>query len=176
MVELLDFWRSGFYVKRFHTENVIKEDTVGHHSANVAALVFWLYRPNRPSIELVEAALLHDVAEYETGDVPAHAKWKSKDLKAILDFAEGQAWEAHNEMPPDKILSTDDYHALKFCDSIDLAIKVVHEMSMGNRTVKHVFRRLLPGLRGGIHLLDSRLQYRAEHLLNVTEERFKYEC
>ena len=115
--------RRGMKVKRFHTEQLLTEDTVGHHSANVAALILWLYRPARPTVTLLEAAILHDVAEGSVGDSPAQAKWRHKPLHEALHYLENVAWQDHNELPPHHVISSDEEIVLRFADSMDCAIK-----------------------------------------------------
>lgn len=71
MKSLEFMWRGG-YTTRYHTERTLREDTVGHHSFNVAAIVMYV-RPDA-SAALLRAALLHDVAEHVLGDIPAPVK------------------------------------------------------------------------------------------------------
>lgn len=62
----------GSAVKRFHTIPTVTENTVGQHSHGVAMFA-WLLEPNC-SKNLLLAALMHDLAEQYTGDVPSPAK------------------------------------------------------------------------------------------------------
>lgn len=75
------------YVRRFHTLREQQESqTIGEHSFGVALIICKLH-PN-PSVELVKAALYHDLAESELGDVPSPAKWRFKNFETAFLEAE----------------------------------------------------------------------------------------
>jgi len=120
--------RLGGGVRRFHTRPTIDHQTVAAHSWGVAALLFEICDP---SVNLLRAAIYHDVAEYDTGDIPATAKWMSKSLKATLDELElqierGLGIEAAN-------LSREERWLLKFADMLELVWYSVEQRKMGNR-------------------------------------------
>lgn len=166
---------NGFNVKRFHTEPLIREDTVGHHSAGVAGIIFWLYGKNKPSIELIEAALFHDIAEYSTGDTPAQAKWVNPDLHRELYRTEDAIWQELNRLPPHKALDTDGEFVLMYADNMECVKKVLHEMEMGNTRICFVAERIFEKVkeRRIIQKLDSQIQERAFELLSHYEWRFR---
>jgi len=134
----ISYIRKGMNVQRFHTTNLIVGETVGHHSANVAMLCMQILPECR--VELVAAALSHDLAEQYTGDVPAQAKWASASLKAALDNMEDQYQRFSYD------LTANELRVLKQADMLDLCFKCLDELHMGNRTV-------LPMLHRGIHWL-----------------------
>ena len=72
MKESLDFILAGSEVLRYHTVTTLMRETVGHHSHGVACLTL-LLNPNAGR-ELLTAALWHDLAEHQTGDIPSPAK------------------------------------------------------------------------------------------------------
>jgi 5'-deoxynucleotidase YfbR-like HD superfamily hydrolase len=154
-------------VKRFHTESLIREDTIGHHSANVAGIIMYLYYPEIPSGNLLAAALCHDVAERSTGDVPATAKWVSPELKKALIKMEVLLHEESNIHFPDYILSNDEVNILKFADSVELGLKCMHERSMGNRTVEDIIDKIARHAEDNLknQPLDSRFRAKAEDLI-----------
>jgi 5'-deoxynucleotidase YfbR-like HD superfamily hydrolase len=134
----ITYIRKGMNVQRFHTTNLIVGETVGHHSANVAMLCMQILPECRA--ELIAAALVHDLAEQYTGDVPAQAKWASAALKAALDGMEDEYQRFSYDLTPREL------RVLKQADMLDLCFKCLDELYMGNRTV-------LPMLHRGIHYL-----------------------
>lgn len=76
-------------VKRWHNRPVNETQTVADHSWGVALLVMMMMRQigRTPSAALLQAALLHDCAEAEIGDIPANTKLRLG--RAIKDIEEG---------------------------------------------------------------------------------------
>lgn len=125
--------RAGNTVKRYHTINLLVEETVGHHSANVALLCAAL-TVGPVSANLLLAALRHDTAEQFTGDIPATAKWAHPLLKNIV----GQIEALHVTLPS---LSQGEQRILKQADMLDLCFKCLEELSMGNASVTPMLHR-----------------------------------
>lgn len=126
----LGFLRESFMVRRYHTVgHVANQDTVGHHTANVIAIIFFLF-DDAPPLYLIKAALHHDAAELATGDMPATTKWAYPKLKAVLDQIEQEV----NERQGLQVTPVDEEHAalLKYADMMDLCFKGVEEMASGN--------------------------------------------
>jgi hypothetical protein len=70
-------------VKRWGVVAVHKQESVAEHSYQVAGIVFWIYQRFESELqdlvkrnELLEWALLHDLAEIYTGDFPTPMKAK----------------------------------------------------------------------------------------------------
>jgi 5'-deoxynucleotidase YfbR-like HD superfamily hydrolase len=126
--------RSGLNVKRFHTTHRTQQETVGHHSANVCAILLRL-DPN-VSRDLLVAALMHDVAEAYTGDVPAPFKWDNPDAKnALLD---GEiAYTLKHDIPEPDLLGPE-LVLLKVADMMDLILSSLEEMGRGNLYAKEL--------------------------------------
>lgn len=65
-------------VTRYHSVPTVAPvaQSVGEHSAGVALIILLMYRAmgRSPSNALLEAALIHDMAELVTGDIPAPTK------------------------------------------------------------------------------------------------------
>lgn len=121
--------REAFNVRRYHTVGfVAQEDTVGKHTANVVAMLFYMYDDN-PPIEVIRYALHHDVPELATGDIPATAKWRSPVLKKALDEIEEGVRERQGLMAT---LPEADMNMVKFADMMELCFKSVEEMMFGN--------------------------------------------
>ena len=120
--------RSGMNVKRFHTTHRTQEETVGHHSANVCAMLLRL--DPEVSRDLLVAALMHDVPEVYTGDVPAPFKWENPDVKHGLKGGELSYLEVNNI--PSPMLNKAEQTMLKVADMLDLILSSLEEMGRGN--------------------------------------------
>lgn len=128
--------RKGGDVKRFHTVTMIRENTVAAHSWGVATLIFDVF-PNA-SVELIKAALYHDVAEHVTGDVSAPTKWRYPKLAEALTLVEH---ETEADLGIDVWLDQEDKLILKFCDMADLVMTCVQEYRLGNKDALDIVRR-----------------------------------
>jgi len=116
-------------VRRFHTRERIREETVGHHSANVCAILLYL-NPEIPRTCLVYA-LMHDWPEHFTGDVPAPAKWADEDLSNSIQRLEGMFWQDLGAYPPE--ITEDEKMYLKLADMLDLVLSSYDECHRGNQ-------------------------------------------
>lgn len=121
--------RNGNNVKRFHTTPRIQEETNGHHSANVAAILLRI-EPNC-SRQLLISALMHDVPEAYTGDVPAPFKWENPHIKSGLDKGEQDYTLRHHIPNPE--LNIEERQLLKLADMLDLVFSSLEELGRGNR-------------------------------------------
>lgn len=125
-------------VLRFHTMPPIKPETVGHHSAGVAILCGVLAE-NRPSTQLLMAALMHDMHEGMTGDIPATSKWTSPKLKDALEDLERKF--DHHYLTFPALLTSYEQKVLKQADMLDLCFKAREEMDLGNKEYAQIFNR-----------------------------------
>lgn len=140
-MDALDFmWRGG-NVARFHTHRTLSTDFVGHHSYNVACII--LHQRPEARVELITAALLHDVAEHKMGDMPAPAKralpaYASRpipgDGPATFREVFAHMEDAHTRDAglPTPDLTAEEQWVLKFADSCDGMRFCVQERRMGN--------------------------------------------
>lgn len=128
MIGAIQAYRNGNRVKRYHTIDLLVGETVGHHSANMAVLVTMIY-PD-VTLPMLKWALLHDIAEQWTGDVPAPAKWASPALKNALDELENRMLSEYAINMAD--LGTHERAVLKQADMLDLCFKMLEEVLMGN--------------------------------------------
>lgn len=156
----------GHGVRRCHTEAVIKEETVGHHSAHVAAILLTMYAPRLPSPELLAAAILHDVPEGYTGDIPANVKMDNPDLAAAYTKLETQWWGA-NGGDPKLMLDSDEVHLLKLADMISLARRCIQEDQMGNELARSMYLNIAKYTQEYYDriMLDSQVRTAVEDLL-----------
>jgi 5'-deoxynucleotidase YfbR-like HD superfamily hydrolase len=139
MDDLNFMWRGG-YTERYHTWPTLLKDTVGHHSYNVACIIMHL-RPDC-SVALLKAALLHDVAEHRTGDMPAPIK------RALPDYPDGTFRSAYAQMEElhmaeagieYPLLTAEEAWVLKLADSMDGMRFCIQERRMGNQGIAEVF-------------------------------------
>lgn len=128
MINDIGIYRRGFNVIRYHTKGSGME-TVGHHTAGVIAILFML--EDNPRVELIRAALEHDLPEQVVGDIPAPAKRAYPELKAASDKAEKQFAEEAG-MQDESVLTDKEKALLKFADYLDLCIKCIEEIGRGN--------------------------------------------
>lgn len=127
MVEALAAGRT----KRYHTRAMHDYQTVAAHSWGVAMLVLAI--AESPSVDLLKAALVHDLGEAKTGDVPATAKWDSGELAYLLDQMERyELMRMHLHVN----LTVHDRRILKLADILELMNHVTDEMLMGNAHAK----------------------------------------
>jgi 5'-deoxynucleotidase YfbR-like HD superfamily hydrolase len=147
--------RAGGKVKRCHTLQTIKTQTVAEHSWGVALLVHKFFPSCNKAVIL--AALTHDISEVITGDVPADVKWKSEGLKNILDDLES---EVNKTLEIDFFLAEESKIALKLCDSLELLLFCAEELFMGNRNMLPVANRLMDHMnKSSEHMPPEFLEY-----------------
>jgi len=134
MKDQVAFITAGSEVKRYHTVRTIQEETVGHHSFGVAMYCYLLCKP---SANLLIAALLHDLAEHVTGDLPSPAKRaygigdQVNELEARLLRDVGFEIEL-NEAEKRTLKLADIFQGMSFC---------VREIQLGNTLMKTIFNR-----------------------------------
>lgn len=138
MRSTLQFILSGSEVKRYHTVTTLQTETVGHHSHGVAMLCLMLH-PNASS-RLLKAALIHDLAEHVTGDIPSPAKRlygigeQVSDLEETLLAASGL---------PSPHLTDDEARTLKLADIAQGALFCIREVELGNHRLLDICSRYM---------------------------------
>lgn len=138
-MNLLDWFnrvRLGGVTMRYHAWRNARQQTVADHSWGVAVIILKLH-PS-PSRDLLAAALFHDVAEGDTGDAPAQAKWRWPELKAAHDAAEADINKELGLLP---LLTSSEEHWLKWADLCELMLHNIEEYKMGNRYARIVLER-----------------------------------
>lgn len=125
--------RSGGAVQRCHTVRHQGSYSNAEHSWGVAMLLLQLY-PEYPG--LLAAALVHDIPEAVTGDVPATVKHGSDDHE--FDDYILSTWE----LPTLGALTEKEKHALKTCDKLELWLWAREHLSMGNNFVIEIIENL----------------------------------
>lgn len=135
--DFLEFCLNGSYVRRFHQHSVVLPDINARHSHGVAMLCY-LLSPEDPSLNLIMAALTHDLAEYAVGDVPAPTK-RALGIRDALSTIEGNQLETRGLRFEDK-LTVEEHRTLKMADALDGMLYCVHELRLGNRTLVQPYR------------------------------------
>lgn len=138
MKHTLDFILAGSEVKRYHTVTTLVSETVGHHSHGVAMLCL-LFDP-MASRQVLMAALFHDLAEHQTGDIPSPAK-REFGIGGKVDELEQRLMNAAGIIMP--LLSADDKRTLKLADVAQGALFCAREISLGNKRMRRVFDRYI---------------------------------
>jgi 5'-deoxynucleotidase YfbR-like HD superfamily hydrolase len=159
MKTTLEFILAGAAVKRYHTVTTLMTETVGHHSHGVALLCM-LLDPN-PSRGLILAALLHDLAEHQTGDIPSPAKHKYGIGDQVSELEDKLLREAGLGMPQ---LHPEDNRILKLADVAQGALFCIKEMSLGNSNMRSIFNRYVA------YAEEMMLYGREKELFNLIKE------
>jgi Predicted hydrolases of HD superfamily len=128
----LKLMRSAARIGRNHTVPTIRNQSVGEHTFGVMAILFEIGQGEEGfDLDLLQAALRHDVPESITGDVPAPAKWLYPEIEFGLRAAESQIMD--NFQLKGVALMPKQIRMLKFADLLELTIYSLEELDMGNR-------------------------------------------
>lgn len=138
MKQILNYIMNGAATNRYHTVDLIKPETVGHHSHGVAMLCLAI--DPIASRQLLVAALLHDLPEHVYGDVPSPAKRELKIREELEELEMQSLFDAGLPMPE---LNDHDARVLKLADNVHGALKCIREMRMGNQLVLPVLERYM---------------------------------
>jgi 5'-deoxynucleotidase YfbR-like HD superfamily hydrolase len=139
MRQQLEFFQAGSEVKRYHTVTTIQQETVGHHSHGVAMILMILMDDNCPGYLLAEA-LLHDLAEHQTGDIPSPAKIKYGIGEQVSDLEE-RLLRGTNFCRPN--IADYERRMLKLADIAQGAMFCAREISLGNSKMRVIFDRYI---------------------------------
>jgi len=128
----LEFIRSGMNVRRYHQRYTAQSDTVAHHSYGVALLVNMIDPTARKEVLL--AALVHDLPEGVTGDMPGHVKAAlPPSMRHELSNVESQLLAKHDLLFD---LSLDEAQLLKLCDKLESLLFCIEERQRGNKGLR----------------------------------------
>jgi 5'-deoxynucleotidase YfbR-like HD superfamily hydrolase len=135
--------RNAGAVKRYHATRTLRQQTNAEHSGGVAGLVLCVC-PN-PSAALLTAAIMHDVPELKTGDLPATIKWENPQLNAMIGDIEAKFIEEYQL--PQGMLNDDEVKLLKFCDYAELVFWCLEEVGLGNGFIWPIVHRGIDALK-----------------------------
>jgi len=150
---------------RYHTVKVIEPESVAAHSFGVALICNYLTN-NAPSANLLRAALFHDLAEQETGDIPAQVKWENKFLKTILEKLEDD-FNIKNELFIE--LSEKEKFILKCADGLQCLWRCIQERRMGNQHIDIVAVRIKDNLYKRINKMELEYIFLTEREFNLLQ-------
>jgi 5'-deoxynucleotidase YfbR-like HD superfamily hydrolase len=125
-------------VRRYHTWPVIRQQTVGEHSWNVARMYYEMFGelPEHVSVYII----YHDVPELKVGDPPYPIKKDNPLLKKEMDRLEDVALAEMGITLPH--LKHYEKLRVKLCDAIDCWEYANEELAMGNTTMTVVVDRI----------------------------------
>lgn len=139
-------------VPRWTIIRTIQNQNVAEHSYYVALYVNyitrWLgYDPLR-RLKLIQAALMHDMDEMLTGDIPAPAKKRHLHIQqgALLEDLSGLT-----NIP----LDMDEKNILKAADLFEACMFLSDETDLGNDTIPTLQRELIHSLKEVCNLIDG---------------------
>lgn len=138
-------------VSRFHCHYLLRPQHVDAHSWQVALLCYAL-SGGAPSVNLLLAALTHDLGERWTGDVPGPVKAATQELKEFLDALESSA-VAENLDLPRFMLTLEERAILKAADRLSGMYHCLVERRLGNATLRTPFLNYASWLASVEHLL-----------------------
>ena len=159
MRHTLEFIIAGTEVKRYHTVTTLINETVGHHSHGVAMLTLMI--DPAAGRELLLAALMHDLAEHQVGDIPSPAK-REYGIGEQVSELEDRLMRAAGLVMPD--LNTRDARTLKLADIAQGALFCAREISLGNQRMRAIFTRYMS------YAENMMLVGRERELFNIIEE------
>lgn len=141
MDDVLDIIYKGMETKRFHCFRTIREQNVGEHTAGVALLYDYL-AGEEATVLGYKAALYHDLAEQEFGDMPAPVKRRLPDVEGGITFRQfftnmEESYLRQFGLHTDG-LSQQDARWVKMADAADGAMFCIIEAEMGNRRMLDV--------------------------------------
>lgn len=131
--QVIQILREAGHVERCHIVPHTGSYSVAAHSWHVAVLLYRLH-PS-PSPNLIRAALMHDVPERYTGDVPASTKWANPQLAEALDVAEVRILNRLGEL---QNLTEEEQAWLFYTDKLELFLWCQDQWALGNSNVKQM--------------------------------------
>lgn len=136
------FAYTGSNVVRFHQNVGHRLNTDAHHSWGVAMMVYFLSE-SHPSVNLLMAALSHDLGEQVVGDIPYPAK-RGLGIKALVDKAEDEALSKYDLLFP---LTVEERRLLTIADTLDGMMYCASEAALGNKTLRVIYKVWLDSLQ-----------------------------
>ena len=129
------YWQRHFGgTRRFHAERLVGGgETVFHHSASTALLLINVLG-ERCSVNLLKAALCHDLEEGVTGDIPAPVKWEYGNQ---LEALEARVREGYDIPTPE--LTEEERRWLKAADFLDATFTCLEQRLAGNTFVDSIY-------------------------------------
>lgn len=118
----------GGKVKRYHTLDTLKENTVGQHTFNMLIIADAVYK-RAPPPTLMQAILYHDLHEVYTGDTPFYTK---RDNPAFNNTLKELEHLINVRMSTCTSLTIEEGCILRFIDILEAISFLVDERMLGN--------------------------------------------
>lgn len=135
----LQFIYDGGASKRYHTVDTLRTQDIAAHSFGVA----WfceLLTSGEASKNLIMAALAHDLAEHQVGDIPAPAK-RRMEIADLFEQEENNLLKDCGLSNYQASLLAPEKRTLKIADCMDGMMFCVRERKAGNKNVDVVYGR-----------------------------------
>jgi len=126
----------GRSVQRFHTVPMLHGVTLAQHQFGVAWFCYLLTKGSC-SVDLLMAALSHDMAEQVWSDVSAPAK-RALEIGDLLDKNENKTLAENNML---FTLTLGQKFVLKLADCMEGMLSCIHERRLGNRYAEAPYER-----------------------------------
>jgi hypothetical protein len=120
--------RRGGAIRRFHAFQTLRVQTVADHSWHVAAILDAVMG-EAMTANLFRAAMLHDVSELATGDIPHHAKRRDPALRAAAHNASDRFEREHGLLVE---LTEAEKGALAWADLAEAVLWLLEDAALGN--------------------------------------------
>jgi len=187
-MEKLDFIINGGETRRFHTWPVLRPQTVAEHSFHVAMLYSLMAGDHTPTtaepvslgVPGLMAALCHDLAEWQMGDIPSPAK-RAMPMIGAVTFR--QHW---GEMEQEKLTAQDlwwedlltpiEARWLKLADAMQGALYCIRERMMGNKLIVtpfNNFRRYIGELMPDDGPLSQHLRSMEQQIIDYIDDMWE---
>lgn len=148
---------NGGRVKRYHTLETLKENTVGQHTFNMLVIADAAFN-GQPPPALMQAILYHDLHEAYTGDTPFYTKRDNPNFRAALGCLE---FKVNSRMGIHVHLTPEEKRILRFIDMLEALSFLVDERVLGNTGVSEAYYKTSEAL---IALYPARFQTYDTHL------------
>lgn len=175
--EKIDRYRRGGTVQRYHTHRLIQQPNNAQHQWGVAMLVDMLWRWGWDADanqlftppHLILAALYHDVAEFDTGDMPAWVK-RGTDLGSHINEIEARVEE---RLGIERLTDQADIDLLKAADELDHIWTCLDERRLGNVGLTDMFVNGVIRFRTVLDKQTHRWVPYARQLLDAVEAEYE---
>ncbi len=138
----IQFIIEGGIVERFHGRPGIKPNTDAHHQHGVAMLCYLIWQMDyqeHPRVQLLMAALTHDLAEQVASDVSAPSKRVLGIAKQLHDFEENVLGKF--DLSFYNTLGEAERRVLSISDSFDGMLYCILEIGRGNKMMLRPYRK-----------------------------------
>lgn len=153
-------------VKRYHTEDLLRDQTVAEHSWGVLLLVL-LLGGDEITGSLLQAAALHDCHEKFFGDIPAPAKWSNPEFAKMIKEVEEYYDTMTGIQPLMNSLTEEQRKILKSADMLEMALYILEERIKGNTNADVIFWNILQFCIEDSKSSSPVLNEKAHSVLNV---------